>query len=75
MGIDAQVNHHVVAMGKVAEQHVLVKCSKCNIFQVIRDLMQDFMNFNAGNIILRIHKKIINKDPSLVLTKGNLPVD
>ena len=37
--------------------------------------MQDFMNFNAGNIILRIHKKIINKDPSLVLTKGNLPVD
>ena len=31
MGIDAQVTHHVVAMGKAAESH-LVKCSKCNTF-------------------------------------------
>ena len=29
-----------------AEQHILTKCSKSNTFQVINDLMHDFMNFN-----------------------------
>ena len=33
--------------GKVAEQYILTKCSKCNTFQVISDLLHDFMNFNA----------------------------
>ena len=32
---DSQVTHHVVAIEKVAEQHILTKCSKCNTFQVI----------------------------------------
>ena len=30
-------------------------------FQVIGDLVHDFMNFNALKIILKIHKKITNK--------------
>ena len=47
IGIDSQVTHYVVAMEKVADQHVLTKCSKCNTFQVISDLVYDFMNFNA----------------------------
>ena len=55
--IDTQVTHHVVAMEKVAEQHILTKCSKCNSFQVIIDLVHDFINFNALKIILKIHKK------------------
>ena len=45
--IDTQVTHHVVAMEKVAELHILTKCSKCNTFQVIIDLVHDFINFNA----------------------------
>ena len=61
-------------MEKVAEQHILTKCSKCNTFQVIGDLVHDFMNFNALKIILKIHKKIIKKDQGLTLTKGNLLV-
>ena len=28
IGIDTQVTPHVVAMKKVAEQHILTKCSK-----------------------------------------------
>ena len=32
------------------------------------------MNFNALKIILKIHKKIIKKDPGLTLTQGNLLV-
>ena len=36
IGIDSQVTHHVVAMKKVGEQHILTKCSKCNTFQVIK---------------------------------------
>ena len=51
IGIDSQVTHHVVAMEKVAEYHILPKCSKCNTFQVISDLVHDFMNFNALKII------------------------
>ena len=53
MGIDAQVTHHVIAMKKVAEYHILAKCSKCNTctFQVISDLVHHFMNFNALKII------------------------
>ena len=60
-------------MEKVAEQHILTKCSKCNTFQVISDLVHDFMNFNA----LKILKKIIKKnktDPGLILTQENLPL-
>ena len=37
--IDTQVTHHVVAMEKVGERHILTKCSKCNTFQVINDLV------------------------------------
>ena len=55
--IDTQVTHPVVAMEKVAEQHILTKCSKCNTFQVTSDLVHDFMNFNALKIILKIHEK------------------
>ena len=43
-------------------------------FQVISDLVHDFMNFNALKIILKIHKKRIKKDPDLTLTQGNLLV-
>ena len=57
IGIDTQVTHHVVAMEKVVEEHILTKCSKYNTFQVIGDLVHDFMNFNALKIILKIHKK------------------
>ena len=41
----------------VAEEHILAKCSKCNTFQVISDLVHDFINFNALKIIQKIHKK------------------
>ena len=41
IGIGSQVTHHVVAMEKIAEQHILTKCSKCNTFQVISDLVHD----------------------------------
>ena len=58
-------------MEKVAEYHILTKCSKCNTFQVISDLVHEFRNFNALKIILKIHKKI-KKDPGLILTQGNL---
>ena len=44
-------------MKKVAEQHILTKCSKCNTFQVISDLVHDFSNFNVSKIILKIHKQ------------------
>ena len=73
IGIDTQVTHHVIAMEKVAEQHILTKWSKCNNFQVIGDLVYDFMNFNALKIILKI-LKIIKKDPALILPQGNLLV-
>ena len=29
---------------------ISAKCSKCNTFQVISDLVHDFMNFNALNV-------------------------
>ena len=54
-------------MEKVAEQHILTKCSQCNTFQVIRGLLNEFINFNALKINLKIHKKIIEKDPGLGL--------
>ena len=44
-------------MEKVAEQHILTKCSKCNTCQVIIDLVHDFINFNALKIILKFTKK------------------
>ena len=60
-------------MEKVAEQHILTKCSKCNTFQVISDLVHDFMNFNALKNIKKFFKK--NKtDPGLILTQENLPL-
>ena len=40
----------------------------------ISDLVPDFMNFNALKIISKIHKKIIKKDPGLMLIQWNLPV-
>ena len=46
IGIDSQVTHHVVAMEKVGEQHILTKYSECNTFQIIGDLLHEFMYFN-----------------------------
>ena len=40
------------------------------LFQVISDLVHDFINFNALKIILKNHNKIIKKDPGLILTQG-----
>ena len=45
-------------MKKVAEQHILTKCCKCNTFEVISDLAHDFMNFNALKIILKKVRQI-----------------
>ena len=56
IGIDSQVTHQVVAMEKVGEQHILIKCYKCNTFQVISDLLHEFMNFNALKIFLKFIK-------------------
>ena len=61
MGIDTQVTHNVVAMEKVAEYHVLTKCSKCNTFQVISDLVDDFMNFNALKVIKKFIKNNLKR--------------
>ena len=55
IGIDSQVTHHGVAMEKVAEQHILTKCSECNTFQVISDLVHNLMNLNPLKITLQIH--------------------
>ena len=30
IGIGSQFTHHILAVEKVAEQHILTKCSKCN---------------------------------------------
>ena len=48
-------------MEKVAEQHILTKCSRCNIFQAISDLVHDFMNFNALKILKKFIKKKIRQ--------------
>ena len=48
----------------------IMKCSKCNTFQVIIDLVHDFMNF----IALKINKKKIKTDPGLIFTQGTLLV-
>ena len=42
-------------MKKVAEQHIFTKCCKCNTFEVISDLVYDFMNFNELKIIKKIN--------------------
>ena len=42
-------------MKKVAEQHIFTECCKCNTFEVINDLVHDFMNFNALKIIKKIY--------------------
>ena len=39
IGIESQVTRHVVAMEKVAQHHILTKCSKCNTFLVKCDLL------------------------------------
>ena len=36
------------------------------------DLVHDFMNFNALKSYFKNSLKIINKDPGLILTQGNL---
>ena len=56
-------------MEKVAEQHILTKCSKCNTFQVISDLVHDFMNFNALKNIKKIYLKKTKTDRGLILTQ------
>ena len=43
-------------------------------FSSYKVLLHDFINFNALKIILIIHKKIIKRDPRLILTQGNLLV-
>ena len=63
-------NSPCCSYGKVAEKHILTKSSKCNTFQAIGDFVHDFMNFNALKMILKIHKKIIKKDPGLIPHKG-----
>ena len=50
-GIATQVTHHVIAMDKIAKQHILTKYSECNAFQVISDLVHDFMSLNALKFI------------------------
>ena len=74
--IDSQFTHHVVALEKVAEYHIFTNALNAILFQVISDLVNDFikLNFNALKIILKIHKKIIKRDPGLILTQGNLLV-
>ena len=71
---DTQLTHHIVAMKKVAEQHIFTKCCKCNTFEVISDLVHDFMNFNALKIIKKIYLKKSKTDPGLILTQENLPL-
>ena len=51
-------------MKKIAAYHILTKCSKCKTFQVIIDLVHDFINFNAFKIILKIHKKTLASESS-----------
>ena len=48
-------------MEKVGEQHILTKCSKYNVFQVISDLLHEFLNFNALKIILTRGSKMPQK--------------
>ena len=40
IGTDPKVTYHVVPIEKVAEQHILTECSKCNSFQVTSDLLK-----------------------------------
>ena len=61
-------------MENIAEQHILTKCSKYNTFKVISDLLYEFMSFNALKLFLKIHKKLIKKDPDLILPQRNLLV-
>ena len=39
MEIHFQTSDHVVAVGKVAEQHITTKCSKCNSLRVISHII------------------------------------
>ena len=39
--------YYVIADTKVHEKTGLTKCSKCITFQVISDVVHEFMNFNA----------------------------
>ena len=56
IGIGSQVTHHVAAVEKVAEQHILRKCSKYNTFQVTSDLVHYFMNFNVLKLFQKFNK-------------------
>ena len=61
-------------MEKEAEQHILTKFSKGNTFQVIRDLLHEFMNLNALKITLKIHKKITETDPIFMLKMSMIDI-
>ena len=54
-------------MKKVAEQHIFTKCCKCNTFEVISDLVHDFMNFNALNNFSSSIDKVSFKKNSMSL--------
>ena len=48
---DRLPSYHVAwFLGKVAKQQILTKCSICNTFQVVSDLVHVFMNFNPLKI-------------------------
>ena len=47
---DKLPSYHVVTRQKVAEQHILTKCSKCNTFQVTSD------SLNSENLKISIAK-------------------
>ena len=72
-GFWCQKPNPAVAMEKVAEQNILTKCSKCNTFQVISNLVHHFMNFNALKIFKNFIKKN-KKNAGLILTQVNLLV-
>ena len=56
IGKGSKVTHHVVAMEKEVEQHTLTKCSEYNTFQIVSDLVHDFMNFNPLKLFQKIDK-------------------
>ena len=70
--IDFHLTHLIVAIEKVAEYHILTKYSECNSFQVISDLVLNFMNLMHKN--LKKDLKIIKKDPGLIVAQRNLLV-
>ena len=51
-------------------KNIFNKYSECNTFQVISDLVHDFINFNTLKFISKIHKKTRGM---LLLTKAKDP--